>query len=190
MIIMNRCIRAGVWMALYCILLWWLLVSELSWLLIVRASCKLWKVNQFVQCCLHYDPNKYEPLLTNQSTVKHVTGLAHAWVLHWSLLIAWHQLSKLRSPQQCRFLTTRMRKIQRILLSSVAILTSSLSLESISLLIYCTAVGNDIPRKKKCRATCHWLKQWLIEVVNMNMLFCWKNDDWTTKNGRITLILA
>jgi hypothetical protein len=60
-----------------------------------------------------------------------------------------------------------MRQIQGILFSSVAILTSSLSLKSISLLIYCAAVGNDMPRKKK-----YWLKQWLIEVVNIHMLFC------------------
>jgi hypothetical protein len=65
-----------------------------------------------------------------------------------------------------------MRQIQGILFSSVAILTSSLSLESISLLIYCAAVGNDMPRKKKYRASSYWLKQWLIEVVNIHMLFC------------------
>jgi len=47
-----------------------------------------------------------------------------------------------------------------------------------------------MPRKEKYRASSHWLKQWLIEVVNMNMLFCWKNNDWTTKNGTVTLVLA
>jgi hypothetical protein len=65
-----------------------------------------------------------------------------------------------------------MRKIQGILLSSVAILTSSLSLKIISLLIHCAAVGNDMPRKKKYRASSLWLKQWLIEAVNVHMLFC------------------
>jgi len=47
-----------------------------------------------------------------------------------------------------------------------------------------------MPIKKKYRVSSHWLKQWLIEVVNMNMLFCRKNNEWTSKTGTITLVLA